>query len=156
MKTDDTMTPFVPPVRLTPPDPVAAAAAAARAAFEEADRKAKLAASNREEALAALRSAERAETEETARRQKQAEEEAAAKSAAERAEPLRARANELAAGIAQALRWISGAMSERSHLNTQIGALYPGEWSYSHIRVLDEEALKTRGRFSTKFVISHD
>lgn len=146
---------FVPPVRLTPPDPVAAASAAARRAFEEADRKASLAAADREEALTVLRSAERTEAEETARRQKAAEEEASAKSAADRAAPLLARADELAVGIGQALAWISGALSERSRLNSQVGAIFPGQWSSSHIRVLDLDSA-TRGRLSTRFLVRHD
>lgn len=155
MKTETV--PFVAPVKLAPPDPVAAAAAAARAAFEGARHRAGIATSDLEQARVNLESADRALAEQTARRQKEAEREAAETSAAERAAPLRARADELAAGIGQALRWIGSALTERSKLNSQLAAIFPDQkFSSSFIRPLDDATVKTRGRFSTRFDVWHD
>ena len=151
MKTADV---FIPPVRLTPPDPTAAAVESARAALDQAQRVAGIAAADLEQARNNFRAAERAAAEETARRQKEAEEEAAQKSAAERAAPLHARADELAEGIVAALRWISGALSERSRLNSEVGEVVGG-WSTSHIRVLPVDD-PTKGRFSQRFLVRHD
>lgn len=151
MKTES----FVSPLPLTPPDPYVGAIEAARATLDEAERRAGIATEEREQARAALKGLERGQAEKAARDQKAAEEEAALKTAAERAVPLHARADELREGIRTALAWVAGALAERHRLNSQISALYPGKQTTSHIRVLSDVE-PTKGRGSHTFKLNYE